>query len=41
MGWTTSLLWGNDDDARIPRWVAGPFYVLLGALLLYWGVTGK
>lgn len=41
LGWTTNLIWGNDDNARIPRWIAGPFYFLLGALMLYWGIAGK
>jgi hypothetical protein len=41
LGWTTGLIWGNDKNARIPRSVAGPFYVVLGALMLYWGMSGK
>ncbi len=39
-GITTMLIWGSDKDARIPRWVARPFYVLLGLLLLYLAITG-
>jgi hypothetical protein len=41
IGWTTALIWGNDEKARIPRWVAGPFYVVLGIIVLYWALTGK
>jgi hypothetical protein len=41
IGWTTALIWGKDENARIPRWVAGPFYVVLGSLVIYWAVTGK
>lgn len=41
IGWTTSLIWGRDENARIPRWVAGPFYVCLGLLVLYWGIANK
>ena len=41
LGWTTAFIWGGDEGARIPRWVAGPFYVLVGALMLYWGISGK
>lgn len=41
LGWSTMLIWGHNDNARIPRWIAGPFYFLLGALLLYAGITGK
>jgi hypothetical protein len=41
IGWTTWLVWGTGDDARIPRWIAGPFYVLLGVFALYMGFSGK
>jgi len=41
IGWTTRLIWGKDENTRIPRWVAGPFYVVGGLLLLYFGLTGK
>jgi hypothetical protein len=41
IGWTTALIWGRDENARIPLWVAGPFYVVLGSLVIYWAVTGK
>jgi hypothetical protein len=41
IGWTTALIWGRDKNARIPRYVAGPFYVLLGLLCLYWVFTEK
>jgi hypothetical protein len=37
-GWTTRLIWGSGQDARIPRWVAGPFYFLIGVILLYRGI---
>jgi len=40
-GWTTMLIWGRDENARIPRWIAGSFYFGLGVLLLYAGITGK
>jgi len=40
-GWTTMLIWGRGEDARIPRWIAGSFYFALGALLLYNGITRK
>jgi hypothetical protein len=38
LGWTTKLVW---REKKIPAWIAGPFYFLLGLLLLYWGFTGK
>jgi hypothetical protein len=41
IGWTTWLSWGRDENARIPRWVAGSFYCVLGLFLLYVGITGK
>jgi len=41
IGWTTWLIWGRDENARIPRWIAGSFYFLLGAFLLYIGIKGK
>jgi hypothetical protein len=41
MGWTTILVWGNDENARIPRWIARPFYVLLGALMVYLSLKRK
>ena len=40
-GWTTMLIWGRSENARIPRWIAGSFYFVLGALLLYAGITGR
>lgn len=39
IGWTTALIWGRDENAKIPRWVAGPFYVVLGALAIYWALA--
>jgi hypothetical protein len=41
LGWTTMLIWGRDENARVPRWIAGSFYFVIGALLLYGGITGK
>jgi hypothetical protein len=41
LGWTTALVWGNDKNARIPRWIAGPFYVVLGAVMVYLSLTRK
>jgi hypothetical protein len=41
VGWTTMLIWGRGEKARIPRWIAGSFYFVLGALLLFVGITGK
>ena len=41
MGLTTRLIWGRGKNARIPRWIAGTFYVVLGLLILYIGVTGR
>jgi hypothetical protein len=38
LGWTTQLIWG---EKGIPAWIAGPFYFILGLLMLYWGFTGK
>jgi hypothetical protein len=40
-GWTTMLIWGRDETARIPRWIAGSFYFVLGVLLLYNGIERK
>jgi hypothetical protein len=36
-GWTTHLMWGGGEDARIPRWVAASFYFILGVVLIYHG----
>jgi hypothetical protein len=41
IGWTTKLIWGGEKDARIPRWIAGSFYVVLGVFSVYLGLTGK
>ena len=41
IGLTTLLIWGKDKNARIPRLVAGPFYVVLGLLMIYISLTGK
>lgn len=41
IGWTTMLIWGRDETARIPRWIAGSFYFLLGVLLLCHGIGRK
>ena len=41
IGFTTRLIWGTGENARIPRWIAGTFYAVLGLLLLYAGVTGR
>ena len=38
LGWTTKLIWG---EKNIPAWIAGPFYFLLGVLLLYWALSLK
>jgi hypothetical protein len=38
LGLTTMLIW---RDGRIPRWIAAAFYILLGLLMLYLGMTGK
>jgi len=37
-GWTTHLIWGGGENARIPRWVAASFYIILGTLLIYHGI---
>ena len=39
LGWTTELVWGK--QGRIPRWVAGPFYILMRILILDLALTGK
>ena len=39
VGWTTMLIWGR--GTRIPRWIAGTFYVALGLVLLFIGVRGR
>jgi hypothetical protein len=41
VGWTTMLIRGRGEKARIQRWIAGSFYFALGAFLLYDGITGK
>jgi hypothetical protein len=41
IGLTTLLIWGSRTNARIPRWIAAPFYVGLGLLILYWGIRGR
>ncbi len=41
VGWTTRLVWGKNENARIPRWIASSFYVVAGAFFLYLGFTGK
>jgi hypothetical protein len=41
IGFTTLLIWGSDKNARIPRWIAGTFYFVLGLVTVYIGVTGK
>ena len=41
IGWTTKLIWGGEKCARIPRWIAGSFYVVLGFFSVYLGLTGK
>ena len=38
MGWTTHLIWGGGENARIPRWLAASFYFILGVLLVYRGL---
>jgi hypothetical protein len=40
-GWTTRLVWGKSEDARIPSWIGSSFYVLAGVFFLYLGFTGK
>jgi hypothetical protein len=37
-GWTTHLIWGRGENARIPKLVGRAFYFILGALLIYWGI---
>ena len=37
-GWTTRLIWGRGDDARIPRPLGATFYFIVGVALLYWGI---
>jgi len=39
LGLTTELVWGK--QGRIPRWVAGPFYILMRILILDLALTGK
>jgi hypothetical protein len=41
IGWTTWLLLGTDKHDRIPRWIGVFFYILLGLLIIYMGLTGK
>lgn len=40
-GWTTRLVWGKSENARIPKWLASSFYVGAGFFFLYLGFTGK
>jgi hypothetical protein len=38
------FVWRKEKNARTPRWfpwVAVPFYILVGFLMLYWGLTGN
>jgi hypothetical protein len=38
------FVWRGAKHARTPRWfpwIAVPFYVVLGLLMLYWGLTGN
>jgi hypothetical protein len=37
----TMIIWGGGKNAHVPRWIAAPFYILLGLLLIYIGLTGK
>ncbi len=37
-GWTTQLIWGDREGARIPRWLAALFYFIIGVVLLYRGI---
>jgi hypothetical protein len=37
-GWTTQLIWGDHKDARIPRWLVGSFYFVIGVILLFRGI---
>ena len=39
MGWRTRLIWGSGENARIPRWIAGTFYVVLRLVPLRVGAT--
>ena len=39
--WTSKLMWGTDDDARIPRSIAGPVFVVFGLVMLYREFAGK
>lgn len=41
IGLTTRLIWGRSKNARIPRWIGRTFYVALGLVILYIGVTGR
>jgi hypothetical protein len=40
LGLSTMFVWGDHKDARIPRWIAAPFYILVGLFLIYFGVKG-
>lgn len=40
-GWTSRLIWGTDENARTPRWIAGPVFVGIGLLIVYRALTGK
>ena len=37
-GWTTALMFGKGEKARIPRAAAALFYMLVGLALLYHGI---
>jgi hypothetical protein len=39
--WTSRFICGTGDDARTPRWIAGPVFVAFGLLMLYRGLTGR
>lgn len=38
IGWTTRLIWGGSENARIPRPIAAAFYLILGIVVLFWGL---
>jgi hypothetical protein len=39
--WTSKLFWEADEDARIPRSIAGPVFVVFGLVLLYRELMAK
>jgi hypothetical protein len=44
IGLAVGFVWRKQKNGRTARWfpwAAVPFYILLGVLLLYWGLTGN